>query len=252
MPWHGEFAYELNEGGFHSRTAGVPPEEATVEGGFVVAPIAGGCTVIHYEQYVLAPWLRPIKPVVRMYLRWTMRRELPRPRSARAAVAVGPTGTRQRMTTMTRMKKPTNVSRADLSVALLLDEAVIYTELGSARSRGKARADVRATGVRLNSAVARKPRPMRANVIASGTETTVATSPSPPLLARMPAPVTTIPEAGTSGVVRAFTGRGRLLDCFDDRQRDFLFALTRGDPLVDLVLNGRRRDLLPHAIRIWT
>jgi hypothetical protein len=76
VPWHGEFEYELNEGGFHSRTAGVPPEEATVEGGFVVTPIAGGCTVIHYEQYVLAPWLRPIKPVVRMYLRWTMRREL--------------------------------------------------------------------------------------------------------------------------------------------------------------------------------
>jgi hypothetical protein len=76
VPWHGEFAYELNEGGFHSRTAGVPPDQATVEGGFVVTPIAGGCTVIHYEQYVLAPWLRPIKPVVWMYLRWSMRREL--------------------------------------------------------------------------------------------------------------------------------------------------------------------------------
>jgi len=44
--------------------------------GFVVTPIAGGCTVIHYEQYVLPPWLRPIKPVVWMYLRWSMRREL--------------------------------------------------------------------------------------------------------------------------------------------------------------------------------
>jgi len=76
VPWHGEFAYELNEGGFHSRTAGVPPGQATVEGGFVVTPIAGGCTVIHYEQYVLPPWLRPIKPVVWMYLRWSMRREL--------------------------------------------------------------------------------------------------------------------------------------------------------------------------------
>jgi hypothetical protein len=55
VPWRGEFAYELNEGGFHSRTAGVPPNQATVEGGFVVTPIAGGCTVIHYEQYVLDP-----------------------------------------------------------------------------------------------------------------------------------------------------------------------------------------------------
>ncbi len=76
VPWRGEFVYELNQSGFHSRTAGVPPEQAKVEGGFVVTPIAGGCTVIHYEQYVLAPWLRPIKSVVWMYLRWSMRREL--------------------------------------------------------------------------------------------------------------------------------------------------------------------------------
>ena len=76
VPWRGEFAYELNDAGFHSRTAGVPPDQAKVEGGFVVTPIAGGCTVIHYEQYVLALWLRPIKPVVWMYLRWSMRREL--------------------------------------------------------------------------------------------------------------------------------------------------------------------------------
>ncbi len=74
--WTGEFAYELNSSGFHSRTAGVPPERAKVEGGFVVTPIAGGCTVIHYEQYVLAPWLRPLKPIIGAYLRWSMRREL--------------------------------------------------------------------------------------------------------------------------------------------------------------------------------
>ena len=76
VPWHGEFAYELNDRGFHSRTAGVPPEDAKVEGGFVVTPLAGGCTVIHYEQYVLARWLVPVALLVRGYLRWTMRREL--------------------------------------------------------------------------------------------------------------------------------------------------------------------------------
>jgi hypothetical protein len=76
VPWRGEFAYFLNDAGFHSRNAYRPAEEATIEGGFVVTPLADGCTVIHYEQYVLAPWLRPIKPVVWMYLRWSMRREL--------------------------------------------------------------------------------------------------------------------------------------------------------------------------------
>ncbi len=74
--WDGEFAYDLNDGGFHSRNANVPPEEATIEGGFVVTPTADGCTVIHYEQYVLARYLLPIKFLIRAYLRWSMRREL--------------------------------------------------------------------------------------------------------------------------------------------------------------------------------
>jgi hypothetical protein len=76
VPWRGEFVYFLNDSGFHSRNAGVPPEKATIEGGFVVTPIAGGCTVIHYEQYVLARPLVPLKHVIRLYLRWSMSREL--------------------------------------------------------------------------------------------------------------------------------------------------------------------------------
>ena len=76
VPWRGHFAYVLHDAGFHSRTAGVPPEQATIEGGFVVTPLASGCTVIHYEQYVLAAWLRPLRHAIRLYLRWSMAREL--------------------------------------------------------------------------------------------------------------------------------------------------------------------------------
>jgi hypothetical protein len=76
VPWRGEFAYFLNEAGFHSRNAGIPAEEATIEGGFVVTPLAGGCTVIHYEQYLLPRWLVPLKQLVGLYLRWSMSREL--------------------------------------------------------------------------------------------------------------------------------------------------------------------------------
>jgi hypothetical protein len=76
VPWRGEFAYELNDAGFHSRNNDVPPNEATIEGGFVVTPTADGCTVIHYEQYVIPPWLTPLKPLIRAYLQWSMRREL--------------------------------------------------------------------------------------------------------------------------------------------------------------------------------
>ena len=76
VPWRGEFAYFLNDAGFHSRNADRPADEATIEGGFVVTPLADGCTVIHYEQYVLARWLVPLKHIIRLYLRWSMAREL--------------------------------------------------------------------------------------------------------------------------------------------------------------------------------
>jgi hypothetical protein len=77
FPWRGRFQYELDDRGFHSRTADVPRDEARVEGGFFVTPLgAGGSTVIHYEQYVLAPWLAPFAPLVRWYLHRSMRREL--------------------------------------------------------------------------------------------------------------------------------------------------------------------------------
>jgi hypothetical protein len=82
--WSGRFEYELDDRGFHSRTADVPRSEATVEGGFVVAPLGEDqSTVIHYEQYVLAPWLVPLSGLVHAYLRWSMRREL---RTLRALV----------------------------------------------------------------------------------------------------------------------------------------------------------------------
>lgn len=77
IPWGGRFDYQLTPTGFHSRDADVPPEQATVEGGFVVTPLGrDGCTVIHYEQYVLAPWLAPLRPLVRAYLHLSMKREL--------------------------------------------------------------------------------------------------------------------------------------------------------------------------------
>jgi hypothetical protein len=77
VPWQGRFQYELDARGFHSRTADVPRRDAKVEGGFVVSPLGeAGSTVIHYEQYVLARWLRPFAWVVRAYLHWSMHREL--------------------------------------------------------------------------------------------------------------------------------------------------------------------------------
>jgi hypothetical protein len=87
VPWRGRFEYELDDRGFHSHTADVPRDDAKVEGGFVVTPLGvSGSTVIHYEQYVLARWLRPLASLVRAYLRWSMYREL---RALRSMVVDG-------------------------------------------------------------------------------------------------------------------------------------------------------------------
>jgi hypothetical protein len=77
VPWKGRFEYEADDRGFHSRTADVARSDAKVEGGFLVTPLGEReSTVIHYEQYVLATWLRPVSWIVLAYLRWSMRREL--------------------------------------------------------------------------------------------------------------------------------------------------------------------------------
>jgi hypothetical protein len=86
--WSGRFEYELDDRGFHSRTADVPRDEATVEGGFILTPLGvDHSTVIHYEQYVLAPWLAPLSGLVHAYLRWSMHREL---RTLRALITEHP------------------------------------------------------------------------------------------------------------------------------------------------------------------
>jgi hypothetical protein len=77
VPWRGEFFYELNPDGFHSRNAPRPRKGSTIEGGFVVHALDdGSCRVVHYEQYRLPWWLVPLALPIKGYLRWSMRREL--------------------------------------------------------------------------------------------------------------------------------------------------------------------------------
>jgi hypothetical protein len=76
-PWTGEFAYTLHPTGFHSVNTAAMWPETRISGGFRVEPrAAGGCTVAHYERYVLTPWLVPLAPLIRLYLHATMRAEL--------------------------------------------------------------------------------------------------------------------------------------------------------------------------------
>lgn len=77
LPWRGEFFYELNPKGFHSKNAPRPGRGSTIEGGFVVEPITDNeCLVVHYEDYRLPAYFRPLRVAIEVYLRWSMRREL--------------------------------------------------------------------------------------------------------------------------------------------------------------------------------
>ncbi len=84
VPWRREFAYFLNDDGFYSRDAHSSGTDVTVQGGFIVQATGDDeCTLIHYEVYNLWPWLVPLKPLIRAYLKWSMRKEL---RDIRTAV----------------------------------------------------------------------------------------------------------------------------------------------------------------------
>jgi hypothetical protein len=77
VPWRGEFFYELNPKGFHSTNAPHPRKGTTISGGFVVERVSDDqCRVMHYEQYRLPVYFRPLRLFIRRYLQWSMRREL--------------------------------------------------------------------------------------------------------------------------------------------------------------------------------
>jgi hypothetical protein len=77
IPWRGEFFYELNATGSHSTKAPKPGRGSTISGGFVVEEISDDeCLVVHYEQYRLPWYHRPLGPGIIAYLRYSLRREL--------------------------------------------------------------------------------------------------------------------------------------------------------------------------------
>jgi hypothetical protein len=77
VPWRGQFFYELNPNGFHSKNAPRPGKGSTIEGGFAVEDLGGdACVVMHYEQYRLPWYFRPLRLGIIAYLKASMRREL--------------------------------------------------------------------------------------------------------------------------------------------------------------------------------
>ena len=77
IPWRGEFFYELHDRGLHSKNAPKPGKGSTISGGFVVEDVSDDeCLVLHYEQYRLPSYYRPVRQGIIAYLRYSMRREL--------------------------------------------------------------------------------------------------------------------------------------------------------------------------------
>jgi hypothetical protein len=78
VPWRSRFAYRLHESGFHShKVEGEIPRSWEISGGFVVAPLDDGKSlIVHYEDYGLPRYLAPFRGLIRLYLRRSMEVEL--------------------------------------------------------------------------------------------------------------------------------------------------------------------------------
>ncbi|HEX2913205.1 MAG TPA: hypothetical protein VH186_20550 [Chloroflexia bacterium] len=77
VPWRNTFRYVLHDRGFHSLEASPPPEGSRIHGGFFVEPFGeNDSLVIHYEQYVLPARYLLLKPLILLYLKWSMGKEL--------------------------------------------------------------------------------------------------------------------------------------------------------------------------------
>jgi hypothetical protein len=86
--WKNEFFYTLHDTGFHSVEAYPPPSGIRIHGGFVVVPTGPkSCLVLHYEAYTVPGWATLLRPLISLYLRWTMKKEM---RDVRAMILARP------------------------------------------------------------------------------------------------------------------------------------------------------------------
>lgn len=90
VPWRGTFRYQIAPHGFHSESTAPIGRGWEVSGGFAVEPLDTHTSrIVHYEQYVLPPAMRWLKPALRLYMHASMRPEL-RALARRAEEACGP------------------------------------------------------------------------------------------------------------------------------------------------------------------
>jgi hypothetical protein len=70
VPWDGEFAYEQHAHGWHSEDLHPRADGWRVSGGFLVSRVdAANSRVTHYEDYVIPLRLRPLRPLLSVYMR---------------------------------------------------------------------------------------------------------------------------------------------------------------------------------------
>lgn len=82
VPWRGEFSYRLKKDGFHSESLS-KPYWVSVEAGFVVkSRKAESSELTHYENYLFPIWALPYSALIKIYLKWAMRKELRNIRNA--------------------------------------------------------------------------------------------------------------------------------------------------------------------------
>lgn len=75
IPWKGNFSYKKTDDGFISEILN-RPLGIFVKGGFQVKEKQGATEVQHFESYNFPIWALPAKPLIRMYLKWAMKKEL--------------------------------------------------------------------------------------------------------------------------------------------------------------------------------
>jgi len=76
LPWKGAFSYSIHATGFSSKMMEGPPG-VSVEGGFQVREAAANrCQVTHRESYQFPWWMTPLVPMIQLYLKFALRKEL--------------------------------------------------------------------------------------------------------------------------------------------------------------------------------
>lgn len=76
LPWEARFSYNLTRNGYVDRLLAGSYGIWMGSGFKVKEGSEKDCRLLHFKNYVFPAWMKPLQPALKLYLRWSLQKEL--------------------------------------------------------------------------------------------------------------------------------------------------------------------------------